>query len=189
MNIQSLVVVILRLTALDFLWQAAIRLTPEILSFLPAYRHSTLEDSRYLMVVPWLMLAALVIAAVALWTLAIPIAHLVVRGVPQDLSLGALTLADCYSVAFIGAGLLYACTHLPEVLNWAFYLTKMSRFHSDEHWQQQVKWYEVSQVVLTFIMGIVLLVNGRKWALALARKEATSGSPTASDNSTIKSAA
>jgi len=171
MNIQSLVVIVLRLMALDFLLRVAVQLTPQVLSFLHLYERSQLETSRSFIAFPLLVLAGLVAAAVILWFLAVPIARSVTRGVPQDLSIGALALADCYTVAFIGVGLFYICSHLPQVLNWGHYLFKMSASSPGTSWKEQVQWYDVSQAVITLIVGVVLFVNGRRWAVALARRD------------------
>lgn len=184
MNIQSLVVIVVRLMALDFLLRVAVQLTPQILSFLHLYERSPLDDSRSFMVLPLIVLAGLVAAAVVLWFLALPIARFVTRGMPQDLSIGTLSLADCYSIAFLGVGLFYISSHFPQVLNWVHYLFKMSASSSGDSWKQQVQWYDVSQAFITFIMGVVLFVNGRRWAVALARRETASTVPATSVSET-----
>jgi hypothetical protein len=182
MNIQTLIVVILRLMSLNFLLQVVVQLTPQILRFTDMYRRAPLEDSRSLLVLPLVLVVGLIVAAVLFWVLALPIARLVARGVPHDLSFGSLSLVDCYSIAFIGVGLFYICSHLPQVLNWAHYLFKMSATNSGGEWKQQVQWYDVSQAVITFIMGVVLFVNGRRWAVVLARRQTDSELPTAAVN-------
>src|SRR5688572_17180016 len=107
MNLQSLVVIVLRLLALDFLLRVAVQLTPQLLQYLRVYESSQLDGSRSFMVLPWLMLVGLIVAAVLLWFLALPIARFVTRGVSQDLSFGTMSLADCYSIAFMAVGLFY----------------------------------------------------------------------------------
>jgi hypothetical protein len=121
MNIQSLVVVALRLLALDFLLRVAVQLTPQMLQLLKMDEQlGVAGDSRY-RTTAWMALLALVVGAALLWFLAVPIARLVTRNVSQELSLGSLTLADCYSVVFIGIGLLYMVRCLPKVLSLANY--------------------------------------------------------------------
>ena len=177
MNLQSLVVVVLRLMALDFLLRVAVTLTPPMLIYFRLYQRSPLDNTPS--VLPLLVLAALVVCAVLLWFLALPIARLVTRGVSHDLSFGAISLVDCYSIAFIAVGLLYISSGLPQVLNWMWYLFKAAATNTGSSWKQGVKWYQVSQAFIPFIVGVVLFVKGRRWAVVLARHQTESESSTA----------
>jgi hypothetical protein len=173
MNLQSLIVVVLRLMALDFLLRVAVQLTPQILQFLRLYERSPLDDSQSFMVLPWLMLVGLIVAAVLLWFLAQPIARLVTCGVSHDLSFGAMSLVDCYSIAFMAVGLFYISSHLPQVLNWAHYFLKTAASGRGDS-GEGASGYEISQSFIPFIVGVVLFVNGRRWAVALARRQTES---------------
>ena len=93
MNLQSLVVVILRLLTLDFLLRIALQIVPQV--FQPY------SDSALVL----LLLAGAITAAILLWVKALPIARFVTRGVSHDLSFGTMALVDCYSIAFIAIGL------------------------------------------------------------------------------------
>jgi hypothetical protein len=177
MNLQSLIVVVLRLMALDFLLRVAVQLTPQLLQFFRLYERSPLDDSHSLTVLPWLVLIGLVVAAALLWFLALPIARFVARGVSQDLSFGSMSLVDCYSIAFMAVGLFYIVSHLPQVLTWSHYLFKARASHSGEAWKEAVQWYDVWQAFIPFIVGVVLFVNGRRWAVALARRQTERSQP------------
>ena len=181
MNLQSLVVVVLRLMALDFLLRVAVQLTPQLLQFFHLYERLPRDDSRSLMVLPWLVLVGLLAAALLLWFLALPIARFVTRGVSQDLSFGAMSLVDCYSIAFMAVGLFYIAADLPEALNWAHYFFKTAASGRRDT-GEGVSGYVVSQAFIPFIVGIVLFVNGRRWAVALARRqtESATSAPTVS---------
>jgi hypothetical protein len=176
MNLQSLIVVVLRLMALDFLLRVAIQLTPQILRFVRLYEQSPLDGSRPYTVLPWLVLVGLIVAAVLLWFLALPIARFVTRGVAHDLSFGAMSLVDCYSIAFMAVGLFYISSHLPQVLNWAHYFLKTAASGRGGS-ERGASGYDISQAFIPFIMGVVLFVNGRRWAVALARRERESSTP------------
>jgi hypothetical protein len=176
MNLQSLIVVVLRLMALDFLLRVAVQLTPLILQYLRIYESSPLDGSRSFMVLPWLMLVGLIVAAVLLWFLALPIARFVTRGVSHDLSFGAMSLVDCYSIAFMAVGLFYISSHLPQVLNWAHYFLKTAASGRGDS-EQGARGYDISQAFIPFIVGVVLFVNGRRWAVALARRQTESPAP------------
>jgi hypothetical protein len=177
MNLQSLVVVVLRLMALDFLLRAAVQLTPPMLIYFGLYQRSPIDSApRFL---PWLVLASVVVCAVLLWFLAVPIARLVTRGVSHDLSFGAMSLVDCYSIAFMAVGLIYISSGLPQVLNWTYYLFKAAATSTGDSWKQKVNWFEVSQAFIPFIVGMILFVKGRCWAVVLARRQTESESSTA----------
>ena len=180
MNIQSLVVIVLRLMALDFLLRVALQLTPQMLSFFHLYQSSSADIPHSFVPLPLLLLGAMFATAVLLWFLALPIARFVTRRVSQDLSVGALSLADCYSIAFIGVGLFYISSHLPQVLNWTHFLFKMAASSPGSDWKEQVPWYDVSRAFITFVTGVVLFVNGRRWAVTLARRDLASAASTPS---------
>ena len=161
---------------MDFLLRVAVQLTPQLLQYLRVYERSPLDDSRAFMVLPWLVLAGLLVAAALLWCLAPPIARFITRGVSQHLSFGAMSLVDCYSIAFIAVGLFYISSHLPQVLNWAHYFLKTAASGRRDT-GEGASGYDVSQAFIPFIVGAVLFVNGRRWAVALARRQTESSQP------------
>ena len=177
MNLQSLIVVVLRLMALNFFIQVAVQLSPQLLRFTEASRQGGLADVGSYLVIPLIMVIGLIVGAVLIWVFALPIARFVTRGVSRDLSFGAMSLSDCYSIAFIAVGLFYVAGHLPQVLNWAHYLFKAAASRPGVTWKDKVEWYQVSQAFIPFIVGIVLFVNGRSWAVALSRKQERAESP------------
>jgi hypothetical protein len=177
MNLQSLVVVVLRLMALDFLLRVAVQLTPQLLQFLRLYERSPLDGSSPSTALPLLVLGGLIACAFLLWVLALPIARFVTRGVSHDLSFGAMSLVDCYSIAFMAVGLFYISSHLSAVLSWAHYLFKAAASTPGGAWKDGVEWYQVSQAFIPFVVGVVLFVKGRRWAVALARLQTESSQP------------
>lgn len=177
MNLQSIVVVVLRLMALNCVLDAVVQMMPQMLQVLGIYESSRGPHSLALAVFPWLVLVAMIVAAVLLWILALPLARLVTRGVSHDLSFGSLSLIDCYSIAFMAVGLFYISSHLPQVLNWTHYLFKAAASDSGDRWKEGVQWYDVSAAFIPFIIGVVLFVKGRSWAVALARRQEKPESP------------
>jgi len=169
MNLQSLIVVFLRLMALNFLLQVAVQLSSQLLRFTEVPRQDGGSSMASYVLAPVLMVIGCMVGAILIWIFAPSIARLVTRGVSCDLSLGSLSLVDCYSVAFIGLGLFYIAGYFPHVLNWVHYLFKLAASRPGDTWKQEVPWYDVSSVFITFIVGIVLFVKGRSWAVALAR--------------------
>jgi hypothetical protein len=168
MNLQSLVVVFLRLMSLNFLLYTALQLPPYLISFLRSVRNAPAGESSADATIVWLMLIGLIPGVVLLWVLAVPIARLVTRRMPQEVSLGTLTLADCYSIAFIGVGLLNISRGLPQILTWGAYLFKLAASVPDDSWKQQVNWSEVARPFILLVAGVVLFIKGRGWAVAPA---------------------
>jgi hypothetical protein len=176
MNLESLIVVILRLMALNFFLQVAIQLSPQLFRFTEMSRQGGLSDMGSYLVVPVVMVVGLIVGAILIWVFALSIARFVTRGVSRDLSFGSLSLVDCYSVAFIGIGLFYIASHFPQVLSWAHYLFKAAASKTGDTWKEGVQWYDVWSAFIPFIMGVLLFVNGRSWAVALARRQEKSES-------------
>jgi hypothetical protein len=176
MNLQSLIVVILRLMALNFFLHVAVQLSPHLLRFTEVSRQGGVADTGSHLVVPLIMVIGLMVGAILIWVFALSVARLVTRGVSRDLSFGALSLVDCYSVAFIGTGLSYIASHFPQVLNWAHFLFKTAASNSGDSWKEGLSGYDVSQAFIPFVVGIVLFVKGRSWAAALARLQEKSES-------------
>ena len=169
MNLQSLVVVLLRLVSLNFFLQVLFQIALQLPRFSLAFQISP-EGARHLPVLPLMIVVGLILAAVLLWACAPSIARLVTRGLAAELSFGTMSLADCYSIVFIGLGLLFAVNNFAHVLNWIHYLLRMASRPGND-WKDQVQWYDFTQPLFSFIVGIVLFVNGRKWAVALARRQ------------------
>jgi len=176
MNLHSIVAVMLRLMALDLLLHSTLELGPKIFQLLHLYRTSSPGGTSLEMVFPWLLLLGLAAAAILLWVFAPQIARFVTRGIPEQVSLGGLTLADCYSIAFIGFGLYYMGSSLPQVLTWFHYLFKTAASTSGDSWLEQLT-YEVVGVFLRFGLGLVLFVKGRTWSVKLACRQTGGGSP------------
>jgi hypothetical protein len=154
MNLQSLIVVVLRLMALNFFLQVAIQLSSQLLRFSEMSREGGLADMGSYLAVPVIMVVGLIVAAILIWVFAVSIARFVTRSVSRDLSFGSLSLVDCYSVAFIGIGLYYVASHFPQVLNWAHYFLKTAASASgyQEAGESSLNGYDVSQAVITFIL-------------------------------------
>lgn len=171
MNLQSIVVVLLRLMALNLVLQSVIQLTPTLLNYLPALSLSTPDDPRVFVWLPWIIVFGLLIAAVLLWTFALPVARLVTRPVSLDVSLGSLSLADCYAIAFVGFGLYQMVINLAGVLNWSHFMYVTAAATPGPSWKEQVNFYDVFTLFVPFIVGLILFVKGRRWAVKLAARQ------------------
>lgn len=167
MNLQSLVVVALRLIALNFLLEIlGMSIATVILQLnAPSSSNSSLYS---LLFYP----GGLLVCPFLLWFLSQSIARLVTRRLPQDISFGAMPLADCYSIAFIGVGVYYIAGYLTRVLTLTCHLFKGAAASSGYWWLREVNGTAIAQAYIPFIAGILLFAFGRKWAVMLARKHA-----------------
>lgn len=169
MNLQSMIVVILRLMALNFFLQAAVRLSPQLLRLSQITREEQFARIAPYLFVPVTLVIGLIMGGILIWVFALPIARLVTCGVSRDLSFGSLSLVDCYSVAFIGIGLFYIVGHFPLVLNAAHLFLKTAASGGDTG--VGPIGYNMTQAFIPFIVGAFLFVKGRSWAVALARSQ------------------
>lgn len=171
MRIETLVVVVLRLLALDFLLRCAVQLTPLLMPYLIS-THGAEKP-----VVPWFIAGALIISAIALWLGAPLVARVVTHNVSSTISFGSMSLADCYSIAFIGVGLFYVVSHFPEVLNWGHYWFQAAASNAGSTWSDGLNKYQITQAIVPFVVGAILFVNGRRWGIALAKRHFGESSP------------
>jgi hypothetical protein len=169
MNLQSMVVVALRLLALNLLFRGFLELSPKAFQLLKLYQSSSASQSPVETAVPYLVPLVIFTVALLLWLFALPVARFVTRELSEHVEIGALTLADCYSVAFVGFGLYYSLGSLPQVLAWSHFLLKEIASTSGDSWKEELT-YEVLGVFIKFVLGLLLFVKGRKWALALASR-------------------
>jgi len=168
MNVHTLIVIALRLTALNFLVRVVVELTTPLLIFAGIYQRPADDSS---MVIGWALVASLVFGAILLWVLALPVARLIARGVPGDLTFDNLTLADCYSIAFVGIGLVYIISHAAGVWNWTTFFLH-SLIHGPRYpLGDRSRGYEVANIFIPFIIGILLVFKRRKWSRAFAGKD------------------
>jgi hypothetical protein len=165
LNIYSLVAVALRLTALNFLLRILVAVSAPVLTAAGFY-HQSPEDAPP--VIAWALVGGLMLGAILLWVLALPVARLVAKGLPFELSLGDLSLADCYSIAFTVLGLFYVVSHLAPVWNWLWFMLQ-SLIHGPRFpWNDRMQGYKIATAFLPFIAGLLMLIKRRKWALRLA---------------------
>src|SRR5690348_7303712 len=150
MNMQSVIVVGLRLTAINFLLRIIIALATPLLIFAGVYRRTGDDGSA---TVGWMLVGALFVGAVLLWVLALPVARLVARGLPEEIALGDLSLTDCYALGFMLVGLFYVLSHLAGVWNWTGFVFQ-SFVHGPRYpWSDSTRRYEIANAFVPFIAG------------------------------------
>ncbi|HEY2081366.1 MAG TPA: hypothetical protein VGI88_01170 [Verrucomicrobiae bacterium] len=165
MNIHTIVAVVLRLMALNFFLRIVVEISTPLLVFAGIYQRPA-DDAP--ITIGWGLVGGLLLGGILLWLLALPAARLVARGVPGDLSLDNLTLADCYSLAFTGVGLVYIVSHLAGVWNWTMYFLRWIFHRQYIPWSDPNRGSQIMSIFIPFIAGIVMVLLRNKWARTLA---------------------
>lgn len=175
MNLHSLVVVSLRLMSINFLIGIAVQLTPALVALsLNAYSNESTP-------IPWIVLTILLATAALLWTNSELLATAITRQQPSELSLGILTLADCYSIGFLGVGLYQIAGHLGSSLQWFYFILASAISSPGTRWREGVDFSGMITSLAALAGGVALITKGRSWALALASKHARSEERKSSD--------
>ena len=172
MNLHSLVVVVLRILVLKFLVDTVITFLPQLIMSGQTFGSSPFAEPISFVYI--LFIAALITGAIMIWSIAPSLARRITAGLPADLSFGALSPVDCYSITFLGVGLWLVATHFAPLLNWSHYIFRLAATDAPAGADSfnEVNGYDISASVLPFIIGIVLFLNGRKWAHRVAERDA-----------------
>src|SRR5688572_3340987 len=150
MPLSSIVVIVIRLFALNWLFTAIPLLLSAAATPLPHERHLSV------VLTPYAPGGLLLIFATGLWILTPTIARFVSRGVDTSVNMGGLSRSDLYSFAFVFLGLFFILSSFADVINWIHYFATVSREdpRSDPRVQNL---YQVTQPFLTLALGLVSL--------------------------------
>lgn len=164
MNLQSLVTVVLRVLSLC----AGVSLFTTALP--TAVARTAYYGSYGLALLVGFVVTAVVIAAVVfLWKLATPIARMATREVPQEVPVVSLSLADGYSIAFVGTGIFFVVASFDRAMQWGWYYLRLAA-QTHQPLIDQINATDFLYAFVQLALGIVLLVKGRSLAVKLARK-------------------
>lgn len=172
MKLQSIVVVILRLMTIAFILKAFLIMIPYMdqlfrIILLKGYR--TFFSQLWLFF-PWLSIFTFTLCAIVLWVFALPVACFLTRRDGPDLVKVNLTLADCYTFAFVVFGVFCIVDNLAGVINSLWRLFDIVS-QSWTYWRGRFDFSRMLQAFIPFISGIILLMKSRSWALALAERQ------------------
>jgi hypothetical protein len=157
MNLESLLIIILRLVAVKIFLTSALQL---VAAFLVNSRVPHSAD------IPVILL----IAAFFLLGWARSIARFFLSGMPRELPCEPLRLSDWYSVILFAVAAFHITVYLPLLLTWSHYL--LIQASNSGAWKQTVNWYEPAYFMYC-LMGVFLLAKGRLWAGRFAASEAS----------------
>jgi hypothetical protein len=172
MNLQSVVMVILRLAAISgFIHGLSyIVVMTDPGSFVHRQPFANITVNVGVLAVGTLVITTLV------WVLALPIAKKVTHGSDRQLTIGSLTAEQLYQGIFLGVGAYHVVTFLASVLDWTFSLFKSALSGYGTEWMQGINGHDVFVVYANFTFGIILIAYSGALA-AKAIKTAKGGSP------------
>lgn len=154
MPLSSIVVIVIRLFALNWLFTAVPRLLSAAATPLPHERPLSVVLGLY---APG---GLLLIFAAGLWILTPAVARFVSRGVDSSVNLSGLSRSDLYSFAFVFLGLFFILSSFADVINWIHYFATASPSTPDPRSQN---FYQLTQPCLTFVAGVVSLIGAPRW--------------------------
>jgi hypothetical protein len=164
-NVQTITALALRVAAVNFL----VRILAEISTPLLISAHIYVRPADEAPVpIAWALVGALFLGGILLWLLALPVANLVSRGIPGDISFDNLTLADCYSFAFAGLGLIYIVSRLAGAWSWTMYFLRWLFHREYTPWYDPGRGHQIMSIFVPFIAGILLVMTRKKLASIMA---------------------
>jgi hypothetical protein len=170
MPLSSIVVIVIRLFALNWLFTAIPLLLSAAATPLPHERNLSA------VLMPYAPGVLLLIFAAGLWILTRAIARLVSRGVETSVSIGSLSRSDLYSFAFVFLGLLFILSSFADVINWIHYFATVSR--EDPIRDPRVQnLYQLTRPCLTLALGLVSLLGAPRWTRKFVAYEQKSQVP------------
>jgi hypothetical protein len=163
MPLSSIVVIVARLFALNWLLQAFVLIASALTT--PSVQERSVSTA--------LMGSApgvlLLILAVFLWMLAPAVARFVSRGVDTTVSVGSLSRRDLYSFAFVFLGLFFVLSSFADVINWIHYFT-VSRDAPTRDPRIQ-SFYDLIRPCLTLAAGLICLLGAPHWTKKLTSRD------------------
>ncbi|EDY18161.1 hypothetical protein CfE428DRAFT_4297 [Chthoniobacter flavus Ellin428] len=124
-----------------------------------------------------------------LWCLAGWVARRVTKGHNAALSATQLTLLDLYSFGFFLVGLYVAVTNFGPSLTWLHYTLSHSSTEGRLTPQQEGDFYTLFKYLVKLIVGLALVLNGRKLATKLIKRyHAPAAKPSGENQDTVNPA-
>lgn len=157
MPLSSIVVIVIRLFALNSMLYVLVLTATAVMTPLPS------KQSLSTVLIPYAPAVLMLIVAVLLWILAPVAARLVSRGVDASVSVGSLSRADLYNFAFVFLGLFFILSSIGDVINWLHYFVTVS------HHIQNL--YQLTRPCLTLAAGLISLLGAPRWTKKLVGRE------------------
>ena len=151
MTVFNLAILLLRLAAVNSFLIGLIKVGPGLAAFFASVGGAVLGT------VLGLILLAL---ATALWMLAPRIAKRMSRECDGHVTFTSLNMFDCYTLIFVGVGLVHFIDHLGSSLSWLYFLF-VSAGSGREH---DINFYTAFEAIFPILVSVLLLARSQRWA-------------------------
>jgi hypothetical protein len=162
MPLSSIVVIVVRLFALNWLLQALVLIAT---AFPLSYDRPV--SAALLQYGPGVVL---VILAVCLWAVASAVTRFVSRGFDATVSVGSLSRSDLYAFAFVFLGVFFILSSFADVINWIHYFAAVSHYDA-RHDPRIQSFYRFTRPCLTLAAGFVSLLGAPRWTKKLLSRD------------------
>ncbi|HYF34264.1 MAG TPA: hypothetical protein VD994_03150 [Prosthecobacter sp.] len=92
----------------------------------------------------------------------------IAQGCDQSTSLQSITREDLFAVTILGIGLYFVASSFGRTVNWIYYFAT----NHDQSFAFLIRtfpsFYDLSEPILTFAMGLCLTLSAKVWAKKLA---------------------
>ncbi len=163
MPLSSIVLIVVRLFALNWLLQAVALIATAIAVPLPGSHYASA------VLVHYGPAAVLAIIAIFLWMLAPAVARFVSRGFDASVNMGSLSRSDLYSFAFVFLGLFFILSSFADVINWIHYFAVSPE--DLRHDPRVQNFYKLTRPCLTLAAGLVSLLGAPRWTKRLVSRD------------------
>jgi len=163
MTASTIVLIVLRLFALDWMMQGVVMASSFTISA------GVMSEPKIILI--YYCSALLVLAtSIALWFLAPRLGRWVVGKQDSVAQISGLTLEDLYSFAFLFLGLYFVLTSFAASINWVHYFLSVNGQTTGRMPpQDRQNLYQLSQHLVTLIAGFAAMLPSRRWAQKLIR--------------------
>ncbi len=160
MPISSITQVLLRLAALNWFIGSITQTAFSIFS----YRSSSFSLLAFASPI------ILLLFSVLCWFLAPSLSRLFSAQNDRNITLNGINLRNLYATAFVGLGLYFALGNFARVFSWAHYYIIYKSGKPEYAVPGTDSFYNLSEPIMTFFAGIVLVATADIWARKLTKK-------------------
>jgi hypothetical protein len=169
MNLKSLVVVVLRLFALNVLFSLFLTFLPGIaILFQFEARHA--DNSTFF---TYLLFAAIFAAVIAIsagvWRFAPKLADWMTTGLDLNIEIDGFSMNDAYTLGFLLLGLYFTIGRCPKFFYWAWTIFHAVTSYSGSSWKRGMNFYKILSDAVPFALGLAMIVKARGWGDCLNR--------------------
>ena len=163
MPISSITHVLLKIFALNWLLSGAIQLISVI-----ATSQMNAGSYSFLFYAPSLVYF---VAGIILWFFAPKFSRILTKKHDGEFNLEGVTLEMLLTTAFVSVGLYFSLDSFAAAFNWVHFFTIYNSPNYGFHQEQGPSYYDLTESLLTFITGAILIFTSQHWSSKLCKKQ------------------